>query len=49
MRFLLNFNLKINNIFKLEVCSFVYNAMQRSLPPWFDDIFIYNHECHNIN
>jgi len=41
--------LKINDIFKLEVCSFVYKALQRSLPPCFYDIFTYNHERHNMN
>jgi len=41
--------LKIKDIFKLEVCSIVYKALQRSLPPCFDDIFIYNHERHDIN
>jgi len=50
MKFLLNFELlKINDIFKNNVCSFVYKAIQRSLPSCFDDIFIYNHKRHNIN
>jgi len=43
--------LKINDILKVEVCStFIYKALQRMVSPTcFGDIFIYNHERHNIN
>jgi len=41
--------LKINDICKIKVFSFVYKAVQGSLPLCFDAIFIYNHERHNIN
>jgi len=41
--------LKINDVIKFEVCSFVCKALQRSRLPCFDDIFIYNHKRHNIN
>jgi len=40
--------LKINDIFKLKVCSFVYKVLQSSLPLCFDGIF-YNYERHNVN